>query len=513
MKTPMSLRLVLAGLLCLFSSTRLFAADAPTAPAQAPAPAPDKAAVIFLTGEVNDYTRDDLFKRFAQARQLGAKVIILRIDTYGGLVTAGLDISRFLRDQTDVHTIAFIKNKAISAGALVAVACDEIVMSPGSQLGDCAPIIFDTGGQLEPLPAAERAKEQSPILADFAESARRNGYDPLVVEAMVRVETVVHVVVNDKGEKRYVDDKDYAKLVAQGWKPFPGIPDPVDGADTLLTVGPEIAAILGLSKGIEPTADALANDRHLTIVADLSPTAGDSIVELLGNPLSRLLLLITFLMALNIALHAPGHGLAEATALISLALLLGVPLLTGYAQWWEILVILIGLALCAFEIFVFPGHGLSLALGGLMVIVGLVMTFVAKEPAGPGWLPNMQETWIGVRTGLLVVVGGLLCSMFLSAWLRRYLPSIPYFKRLVLTETTGNRLPVGRAAPAPDAWPFVGSIGEAVSELKPGGSARFPFADDTRTTSVVSASGFIPPGGKIAVQEVRGSRVVVRQIG
>ena len=506
MKTLRALRLLLPAMLCLLGAATLFAADVP------PAPAPDKAAVIFLTGEVNDYTRDDLFKRFAQARQLGAKVIILRIDTYGGTVPAGMDISRFLRDQTDVHTIAYIKNKAISAGAMIAVAADEIVMSPGSQLGDCAPIIFDPNGQLQQLGYGERAKEESPVLADFAASARRNGYDPLVAEAMVRVQTVVHILVNDKGDKRYVDDKDYATLLTQGWKPMPGIPDPVDGPDTLLTVGPEIAADLGLSKGTEPDAVALAKDRNLTIIADLSPNVGDAIVELLGNPWSRMLLLICFITALNIALHAPGHGLAEATALISLALLLGVPLLTGYAQWWEILVILVGLALCAFEIFVFPGHGLSLALGGLMVIVGLVMTFVAKEPPGPGWLPNMQQTWTDLRTGLLVVVGGLLCSMFLSAWLRRYLPSIPYFKRLVLTETTGNRLPAGRGTPPPDAWPFVGSVGEAVSELKPGGSARFPFADDTRTTSVVSASGFVSPGSKIAVQEVRGSRVVVRQI-
>ena len=155
------------------------------APASAPTTAvattpPEKAAVISLSGQVDDYSRKDLFRRFERARAMGAKVIIIRIDTYGGLVTAGMDISRFLRDQSEVHTIAFVKTKAISAGAMIAVACDEIIMSPGSQLGDCAPIIFDTGGRIEPLPAAERAKEQSPILADFAESAARNGYDPLV---------------------------------------------------------------------------------------------------------------------------------------------------------------------------------------------------------------------------------------------------------------------------------------------------------------------------------------------
>lgn len=487
-------------------------------PATQPAPttepsAPSKAIVVPLSGEVDDFTRDDLLRRFEEAKGMGAKTIILRIDTYGGLVTAGLDISRFLRDQHDVHTIAYVKTKAISAGALIAIACDEIIMSPGAQLGDCAPIIFDTTGQIQPLPAAERAKEQSPVLADFAASARRNGYDPLVAEAMVRVETVVHVLVNDKGEKRFVDDKDEAALVAQGWKPAPGFPDPIDGPDTLLTVGPEEATLLNLSKGTADSIDELARDQNLTIAGDLSPGAGDKIVELLGNPWIRSLLITAFIVALNIALHAPGHGAAEATALISLALLLGIPLLTGYAQWWEILVILAGLALCAFEIFVFPGHGISLALGILMFCFGMVMTFVARQPGAPGWLPSTDQTWNGLRNGLIAVLGGIVAAMFLSAWLRRYLPAIPYFKRLILTETSGH---VGTTpavgATSSDVWPFVGTVGNAVSELKPGGSARFPFGGDSRITSVVSANGFVPPGKKIAVLEVHGSRVVVRAI-
>jgi len=504
----------LAWAICICSTALLFGESAPQ-PTDQTASTADvqvKTVVIPVEGEINDFTRDDLLRRFQQARDMGAKTIILRVNTYGGLVTAGLDISRFLRDQTAVHTIAFVKTKAISAGALISIACDEIVMSPGSQIGDCAPIIFNTDGQIEPLPAAERAKEESPVLSDFLSSARRNGYDPLVAEAMVRVQTVVHVVVNGKGEKRFVDDAGYKDLLNQGWKPMPGLPDPVDGADTLLTVGPDIAQTLGLSKATVATVDDLARDRHLSLIADLSPSAGDEIVSILSNPFARLILLITFMMALNISLHAPGHGLAEAVAVLSLGLLVGVPLLTGYAQWWEILVIVSGLALCAFEIFVFPGHGVSLAMGLLMIVVGLVLTFVGREPAAPGWLPNMRQTWVGVQTGLFVVIGGMLCSLLLSIWLRKYLPAIPYFKRLILTETSGGTVPLALHPIKPDSWPFIGTIGEAVSELKPGGSARFPFADDTRMTSVVSASGFVPPGSKIAVQEVHGTRVVVRQV-
>src|SRR4051812_41337882 len=63
-------------------------------------------AVVRLDGKVDDYNRDGFFKRFNQAKASGAKVIIIDLDTYGGLVTSGLDISRFIKGQSDVHTIA-----------------------------------------------------------------------------------------------------------------------------------------------------------------------------------------------------------------------------------------------------------------------------------------------------------------------------------------------------------------------------------------------------------------------
>src|SRR5687767_4226052 len=64
---------------------------------------PARAAVITLEGVIDDYSRDALFKRFAKARKAGATVVILKLDTPGGLVTAGLDISRFLKRQDDLH--------------------------------------------------------------------------------------------------------------------------------------------------------------------------------------------------------------------------------------------------------------------------------------------------------------------------------------------------------------------------------------------------------------------------
>jgi membrane-bound serine protease (ClpP class) len=488
------------------------AAFAQTQPATTQ-PAHHKAAVVVLEGQIDDYTRDTLFKRFADARASGADTVILSIDTYGGLVTAGLDISSFIKQQKDLHTIAFVHNKAISAGAMIAMACDEIVMEPVAKLGDCAPIMIREDGSLEGMPDTERAKMESPILADFRDSAQRNGYDPLVAESMVNVTRVVHYIVSPDGEKKFVNQADYDKLIAEGWTPVPGVRDPLDDDKSLLTVHTDEAAKIGLCKAIEATPESLASSRGYDLIATFAPSPGDKIVELLNSTIARGLLIALFIIAVKIAFSAPGHGLAEAVALITLGLVIGVPLLTGYAQWWEIVIIFLGLALLAFEIFVFPGHFVSGALGALMVIGGLVMTFVPKEPGGiPGFLPSLNGTYVAFERGLIVVVSGLLCSLVLWIWLSRYLPKIPYFQKLVLTTTVGST----HQGPIVETgiWPSVGASGRAITDLRPGGKAAFldPALGDERVTQVVSDSGFVIAGSPLIVREVAGNRVVVRTV-
>ncbi len=485
-------------------------------PATSPAAIAAPAAVIALHGQVDDYTRDSLFRKFAEARQLGAKTVILDLDTPGGLVTAGLEISQFLRRQDDLHVIAFIRNKAYSAGAMIAVACNEIVMSPGSVVGDCAPIVFDVGGHLDPMPAAERAKAESPIVSDFDASASRNGYDPLLLESMVISQRVVHWMQSPKADRRFVDEAEFAKLSAEGWKPVAGVPDPVDGPETLLTLQADEAVKLGLSHGLAASPESLASERGLQLIADLTPGSGEQFVEVLSNGAVRGILLSLFLTSIYITLSSPGHGAAEATAIVTLGLLIGVPLLTGYAQWWELVAIFGGLALLAFEVFVFPGHGVSAVLGIALMLIGLLMTFVGKEPSGlPGGLPRLGETWAHVRQGLIVITGGLACSLLLSMWLRRFLPRLPYFNRLILNATSGGTMMLDEAAVPPENnWPGVGTVGRAITELKPGGSAEFTdlAVGHARAVAVISENGFVAPGAKLVVLESRGNRVLVKAV-
>src|SRR5687768_11930580 len=270
------------------------------------------AVVIELSGEIDDANRDALFRRFREARRMGVPTVILDINTYGGLVTSGLDISRFLKQQDDVHVIAYVGEKAISAGVMIALAADEIVMAQGAMMGDSAPISVGPAG-MESLGDAERAKAESPILADFYESAVKNGYDPLLTQAMVSVGRSVYWIENDAGERKFVDEKQYKNLVtgptieaainpttapatsqAAAWRPVPGAPNPVDDATTLLTVHTDLAKKLGLASGTATSPESLAAERGLSVVATLTPSGGERLIGWLDGGIVRFFLFLVF---------------------------------------------------------------------------------------------------------------------------------------------------------------------------------------------------------------------------
>lgn len=472
------------------------------------------AVVIHIDGQINDYTRETLKKRLADARKLGAQTVILDLDTYGGAVTSGLEMSAMIKRATDLHIIAYVNEKAISAGTMIALACNEIVMGPAAKIGDAAPIAQGPGG-MQAVPSDIRPKVVSPILADFTDSARRNGYDELLVEAMVQPDIAVYWLQEaDTGTRRFVDQAEYDRLIATGsWKPVEGIRNPIDTASTLLTVSTDLAIKLGLAKGEAGDIASLANQRQLKIIADLTPTLGELIISWMNGAGVRMLLFIVFLMSLYIALHTPGTGGAEAVAVGSLAALVVVPFLAGYAQWWEIAVILVGLALLAVEIFILPGFGVAGITGIVMVLFGFLMTFVPKEPDGtPGFLPSLDATWSALQTGLVVIVSGMLVSGALMVWLRKYLPRMPYLNRIILGAPAAETIDAtGLTAEVP--WPNVGDRGLAATDLRPGGSAKFidPATGDQRFISVVSDRGFIRVDTPVVIHQIEGTRIVVRE--
>lgn len=485
--------------------------------------APRQAAIIPIEEEIDDYTFTKLEKRFEQAKRDGVDTIILRINTPGGLVGAALDITRLIKSSSDrFHTVAYVDKMAYSAGSMIAVSCNEIVMSPNSMIGDCAPILPTQDG-LATIEGANRAKLESPLVADFEDSAERNGHDPLLLRSFVQYQLTIYVLRNDAGQILFATKETLPRYIEQGWKLADDIKNPIDDELTLLTVNNTTAAKLGLSKGTYASVEAFAASRGWTVAQAYEPTGGERVIEILSGNVVRGLMGLVFGLSILMMLQHFGTGVYETSALISGAFLFGVPLMTGYASWIEIVLVLIGISLLAVELFLIPGFGVTGVTGIILILAGMVMTFVPSEaPAlpdttGPHVLPQLPQTRDGLKEGLIIVTSGMAVALGLWVWLARYLPSVPYLNRLVLQTTVGST-----AEPDTDparelvesAWPTVGSRGTVVTDLRPGGMARFfdSIINDDRNIDVISDTGFVAAGKTVVVKKKQGSEIVVREV-
>jgi membrane-bound serine protease (ClpP class) len=153
-----------------------------------------------------------------------------------------------------------------------------------------------------------------------------------------------------------------------------------------------------------------------------------------------------------------------------------------------------GLLLLALELFVIPGFGVAGILGIAGILAGLSLSLV-----GTG------ATWEFILRAAGRVVFSLLMAIVASLVLLRFLPRLPFARRLILE--TVLRAGEG-SAPAPEtARGWLGKSGTAVSPLRPAGIAEI----EGERVDVVSDGEYIEPGEPVAVTRVDGNRIVVRR--
>lgn len=78
-------------------------------------------------------------RTLTEAATQQAAAVILDINTFGGRVDAAVLIRDALL-RTPVRTIAFVNKRAISAGALIALATTTVAMAEGGTLGAATPV-------------------------------------------------------------------------------------------------------------------------------------------------------------------------------------------------------------------------------------------------------------------------------------------------------------------------------------------------------------------------------------
>ncbi|MBE9484775.1 MAG: S49 family peptidase, partial [Bacteroidetes bacterium] len=115
-------------------------------------------------------------RAFKEAKEAGADIVLIHMNTYGGLVDAADSIRTKILN-CDIPVYVYIDNNAASAGALIAIACDSIYMAPVASIG--AATVVDQSGK--PVPD----KYQSYMRSWMRSTAEANGRDPDIAQAMV----------------------------------------------------------------------------------------------------------------------------------------------------------------------------------------------------------------------------------------------------------------------------------------------------------------------------------------
>jgi len=395
-----------------------------------------------------------------EATAAKADAVVLEVNTFGGRVDAAVQIRDALLDSR-VRTIAFVNKRAISAGALISLAAQDLVMAGGSTIGAATPV---QAGQPGEGSQAVGEKTVSYVRKEFRATAESRKRPPLLAEAMVDADVEIKGVI-EKGKLLTLTTDEALKHKMADLRA-----DTLEGALEKLGLG-----------GAE--------------LRRVAPNWAENVVRFLTHPVVSSLLITVAMLGIIVEIRTPGFGIPGALGLSSLALFLWGHWLVQLVGWEEVLLVLAGLALLVLEVFVIPGFGIAGALGIVAIIGGLVLSMLGSGATAQFMLLTAAR-----------VVFALVFALVASLVLLRYLPKLPLGRQLVLKAglDTGSGYV---SMPASDLH-WLGRSGRAGSTLRPAGIAEF----DGQRVDVVSEGDYIDAGEPIEVIRVDGNRIVVKKL-
>jgi membrane-bound serine protease (ClpP class) len=389
-----------------------------------------------------------------EAEKNDASAIIFRINTFGGRVDAATQIKDAILN-SKVKTIAFIDKRAISAGALIALSCEKIVMVPGASMG--ASTVVDQSGQ------KQSEKYQSYMRSEMRSTAEKNNRRTDIAQGMVD-ETIVITDLNDDSTKLVTLTSEEALKYKM--------------ADTVLSDISDVKKTFGLQNAVE---------------VSLTANWAESFVRFLNNPVVSSLLIMIGLIGIFTEIKMGVWGLPGTVAVVALALFFGSSYILQLASIIDIVVFILGVVLLLLEIFVIPGFGIIGVLGIGMMITALFLGLVSDFQLHDASLMStaiMQLASVFVLTAIFIFV------------MSKFLPKMNAWNRLILHENISSKS--GYAAKA-NFDHLVGQEGIALTDLRPAGTAMV----NAVRIDVVTEGNYISHDSQIIVKSVEGSKVVV----
>jgi membrane-bound serine protease (ClpP class) len=397
------------------------------------------------------------FVRRAIETNPDAVAIVIEVNTLGGRVDAAIQIRDALLE-AEPRTVAFIHPRAISAGALISLACDNIIMTEGGTIGAATPIQAAPGGQAE----AVGEKMVSYMRAEMRATAEANGRRGDIAEGMVDNEVVI---------KRIVE------------------------AGKLLTLDTDQAIKLGMADAKAADLDAVMQTLTLEDPEIVTAEAnwGEEIARWLTEPTVSGLLLSVGMLGLMVAFYTRSVGAFTLVGFMALGLFFGGHAVVHLVGWEEALLFLSGVVLVLVEVFFVPGLGVPGVLGLIFVIAALVLALIGVP------LDVSFETGV-LADAMTRVLLSLLGAFVLALVFMRLLSKTAMGRALVLEDAETGFLS------APSASDLVGQTGEALTDLRPAGKVVV----DGERHEATSEREFIARGSRVRVIGKDGPALVVR---
>jgi membrane-bound serine protease (ClpP class) len=395
------------------------------------------------------------------AEETKADVVIIEMDTYGGVLTDAKEIvDKIMRYKKPIWV--FINSDAASAGALISIACDSIYMSPGASIG--AATVVDASGQKAP------DKYQSYMRSIMRSTAEENKRDPQIAEGMVEEDLEI------KGIK---------------------------AAGKILTFSTSEALKHGYCEAKVESVEEILKRNNITdyqvTVYELSRP--EKIISMVLNPFISGILILIIIAGIYFEMQAPGLGFAGLAALVALILYLIPYYLNGLAENWEIIAFFIGIMLIGLEIFVIPGFGVA-GISGIVITVGSLVLIMVNNDAFDFEFVRMNDLLLALAASL----GGMLGGGILLFVLGSKLSGTRFYSRVALTDTQDSSK--GYTSNVLVKESLKGKSGVAQTVLRPSGKIII----DGKLYDAYTRGDFIEKGQAVEVISDEGSALKVKQV-
>lgn len=399
-------------------------------------------------------------KAFQEAEALHADIVLINMNTYGGMLDAADSIRTIILD-SKIPVYVFIDKNAASAGALISIACDSIYMAPGASIG--AATVVNQKGEVLP------DKYQSYMRSIMRSTAEVNGRNPDIAQSMV-------------------DPSIYVEGVSDSGK--------------VLTFTPSEAIKNGFCEAEVSSIKELLHHAGIDNydIEEQQLTTADKITGFLINPMISGLLIMIIIGGIYFELQTPGIGFPLAAAVVA-ALLYFAPLyLEGLANHWEILLFIVGLILLALEIFAIPGFGVTGFVGVLLITTSLTLSLV--KHVGPG---TLDYDLTGLMKAFFLVIISMDLGILISIFLAKRLLESPSFQFALNNRQLSSE---GYTVAEEKYQSMVGKTGVAQTQLRPAGKIII----DGDQYDAVSQVSFIEKGDTIKVIAYINGQLIVKKI-